>query len=169
MTRNLQPAMDLIKAFEGIEDGDPTTVNLDPYLCPANYWTIGWGHVVLDPDGQPLRSERARAAARAIYPQGLTVPEVEILLADDIRRFVVGVQQAVTVPMENHQLCALVAFTYNVGLGAFRRSSLLALLNRGRYDQVPHQLARWIKAGGQAMPGLKRRRDAEIELWRGVP
>jgi len=47
--RNLQPAVDLIKAFEGLRDGDPTSIRLDPYLCPAGYWTIGWGHVVLDP------------------------------------------------------------------------------------------------------------------------
>ena len=39
---NLKKAVDIIKRFEGILDGDPSTVNLEPYLCPAGYWTIGW-------------------------------------------------------------------------------------------------------------------------------
>jgi len=164
---DLSAAIDLIKRFEGIEDGDPTTVNLDPYLCPADYWTIGWGHVVLDPDGQQLHGERSRQAAHNVYPQGITRTEAEILLADDLRRFAAGVAGAVTMPLANHQFCALVSFSYNVGINAYRRSSLLTLLNRGRYDQVPFQLARWNKAGGQVMAGLKRRREAEIKLWRG--
>src|SRR4051794_31205741 len=53
--RDLSGAVKLIRSFEGIEDGDPTTANLDPYLCPAGYWTIGWGHVVIGQDGQMLR------------------------------------------------------------------------------------------------------------------
>jgi len=36
----------IIKKFEGLEDGDPTTVNLDPYVCPGGVWTIGWGHAI---------------------------------------------------------------------------------------------------------------------------
>lgn len=167
--RNLQPAIDLIRRFEGIEDGDPATVNLDPYLCPADCWTIGWGHVVLNPDGQQLRGERTKDQALAVYPNGITMIEAEILLADDVRRFAAGVEQAVAVPLADHQFCALVAFAYNVGIGAFRRSSLLLMLNRCRYDQVPFQLARWTRAGGQIMSGLQRRRAAEIRLWGGAP
>lgn len=35
-------AVELIKAFEGIPDGDPSTINIDAYLCPAGVWAIGW-------------------------------------------------------------------------------------------------------------------------------
>lgn len=40
MKRDLSKAIELIKSFEGIPDGDPSTVNINPYLCPAGYWTI---------------------------------------------------------------------------------------------------------------------------------
>ena len=52
---DLTNAVILIKSYEGIMDGDPSTINLDPYLCPAGYWTIGWGHVVLDQQGNQIK------------------------------------------------------------------------------------------------------------------
>lgn len=73
---DLQRTIELIKRFEGIEDGDPTTVNLDPYLCPADYWTIGWGHVVLNPDGQQLRGEEAW---QHYQHTGVSTPADEVL------------------------------------------------------------------------------------------
>jgi lysozyme len=39
-------AVELIKAFEGIPDGDSSTVNIDAYLDPVGIWTIGWGHAI---------------------------------------------------------------------------------------------------------------------------
>jgi lysozyme len=163
--RDLGPAVQLIKRFEGLEDGDPTTANLDPYICPAGYWTIGWGHVVLDHNGQMLHGPENQAAARAVYPDGMTLATAETLLQDDVRRFSGGVGALVTATINDNQFCALVSFAYNVGLGALQSSTLLQRLNGGRPEDVPAQLLRWNKSGGQVLPGLTRRRQAEADLW----
>jgi lysozyme len=165
MARELGSAINLIRSFEGIADGDPDTVRLDPYLCPADYWTIGWGHVVRGPDGKAIRGRESRSLARAVYPAGITIAEAAVLLADDVRRFSAGIDELVDVKLTDNQFCALVSFAYNCGLGALRTSTLLRVLNEGRHDLVPQQLMRWTKSRGVELAGLKRRRAAEAALW----
>lgn len=164
--RNIEPALEIIKRFEGLADGDPTTVKLDPYLCPAGYWTIGWGHAVVGPDGKFVRGNDRGAVARAVYPGGITVDEAGVLLRDDVRKFAAGVEEAVSVPLTDVQLGALISFAFNVGLGAFRKSTLLALLNQGDHSAVPGQLMRWTRANNVELTGLRNRREAEAALWR---
>lgn len=168
MTRDLRQAVELIKQFEGIKDGDPSTTNLDPYLCPAGYWTIGWGHVVTDSQGKMLKGAENKQSAYAVYPGGISMAEAEALLADDVRRFAAGVERLVKVPLDDTRFCALVSFAYNVGIGALAESTLLRLLNEGAFDQVPAQLMRWTKSGGKELAGLKRRREAEAQLWQSA-
>lgn len=165
MVRNLTQAVELIKSFEGIADGNPKTVNLDPYLCPAGYWTIGWGHVVLDPSGKQIKGANNKSMARAVYPGGITKAEAEVLLADDVRRFSVGVEQLLKVTISDVKFCALVSFAFNVGVAALERSTLLRLVNAGAFAQVAPQFLRWTTAGGKELAGLKRRREAEARLW----
>lgn len=165
MGRNLKQAVELIKSFEGIPDGDQTTVKLDPYLCPAGYWTIGWGHVVLDPRGKQIKGAENKALARSVYPGGITKSEAAVLLAEDVRRFSSGVERLIKVAISDAKFCALVSFAFNVGIGALERSTLLWLVNEGAFAQVPTQFLRWTKAGGKELAGLKRRREAEVRLW----
>lgn len=169
ITRNLQPAIDLIKAFEGLRDGDQTSIRLDPYLCPAGYWTIGWGHVVLDPTGKQLRGNENKQRAREVYPHGVSIDEAAVLLADDVRRFAAGVFRVVKVDINDNQFCSLVSFAFNVGFGAFSRSTLLKELNRGQLARIPRELRRWNKIAGKESTGLTRRREAEILLWEKSP
>lgn len=168
MARDISKAVEIIKSFEGILDGDPSTVNLDPYLCPANYWTIGWGHVVLDDRGKQIRGKSRKEDAYAMYPEGLSMQDAHCLLMDDVRRFSYGVEKRVKVPINNNQFCALVSFSFNVGLGAFQKSTLLRLINQGDADKADSQFARWNKAGGRVLNGLIRRRKAETKLWQLV-
>ena len=100
-------AIELIKRFEGIADGDPSTVNLDPYLCPAGYWTIGWGHVVLDAQGNNFKGKENKKTAYRIYPNGITMSAAETILDDDTRRFAVYVADKVKVPLTDNQFSAL--------------------------------------------------------------
>lgn len=165
MTRNIQPAIELIKRFEGILDGDPSTVNLDPYLCPAGYWTIGWGHVVRNAEGRMLKGAANKYPALRIYPDGITLDEAETLLRDDIRGTVHEVGRILAPAVNDNQFCALVSFVFNIGIGAFRKSTLLRKLNAGDHAAVPKELMRWTRAGGKVLPGLKRRREAEAKLW----
>ena len=68
-----------------------------------------------------------------------------------------------------HQLVfdALLLFAYNVGLGAFRSSSVLKAVNAGAFDTVPRRLQLWVKAQGRVLPGLVKRRAAEAALFMG--
>ena len=168
MNRNLRQAIELIKSFEGISDGDPTTVNLDPYLCPAGYWTIGWGHVALDPRGKQIKGTENKALARSVYPGGIGMDEAEVLLGDDVRPVSAGVEHLLKVTVGDARFCALVSFAFNVGVGALERSTLLRLVNEGAFAQVPAQFLRWTQAGGKELAGLKRRREAEAKLWQSV-
>lgn len=167
---NFTPAIEIIKRFEGIADGDPTTVNLDPYLCPAGYWTIGWGHVVRDVYGKMLKGKENRLKAKAIYPFGITKEQAHDMLITDIRRvweelWPVLAEDGTIFKLNNNQRCALISFVFTVGISAFKRSTLLQRLREGRLDNVPDQLKRWNQAGGKVLAGLKRRRAAEAALW----
>lgn len=97
--------------------------------------------------------------------QQITKQEAERLLAKDVQRFETVVEQSVRVPLTDNQFSALVCFAFNVGTRAFANSSLLNLLNRKWYAQVPAQLMRWTHANGNELPGLVARRSAEAELW----
>ena len=170
MTRNIQPAIALIKRFEGLADGDPSTVNLDPYRCPAGYWTIGWGHVVRDARGRMLKGRARGADARAIFPRGITYLWAERLLFDDVAAFAAALNRVLATDgtdlrLNDNQYCALLSFVFNVGISAFERSTLLQRLREGDFADVPRQLKRWTRGGGRVLGGLKRRREAEAKLW----
>lgn len=132
--------INLIKEFEGLR--------LTPYLCPAKVWTIGYGHT------------RTVSAGRRI-----TEAQADQLLQDDLQIFERAVDRLVTVHLSENQFSALVCFAFNVGVGNLEKSTLLKLLNRGWYEQVPAQLMRWNRANGEVMGGLSRRRSAECVLW----
>jgi GH24 family phage-related lysozyme (muramidase) len=163
-------AVELIKAFEGIPDGDPSTVNIDAYLCPANVWTIGWGHAIVH-EGQQLKGSAAKSLARQLYPGGITMDQAVALLRADLLRFCAGVQRLVKLPVNDQQFGALLAFGFNVGLGALGQSTLLRKLNAGDVAGAAEQFLVWDKArvNGVLKPlaGLTRRRRAERALFLG--
>ena len=130
----------LIKNYEGL--------HLVPYLCPAKVWTVGYGHT------------------RTVRPgMKITAAQAEQLLADDLHGAARTVSRLVAVPLTDNQFAALASFTFMVGMANFESSTLLRLLNRGWYEQVPAQLMRWNRAGGETLGGLSRRRAAEARLW----
>ena len=159
-----QAGVDLIKSFEGIEDGDPKTVNLDAYLCQANVATIGWGHAVVW-DGKQLKGKPGLAKSKEIYPNGISMAEAEQLLKLDLHRFERAVNSLVKVPITDNQFAALVSFAFNVGEGALAKSTLLKLVNAKEFLSASCQFARWNKAAGKPSNGLMRRREAERKLF----
>ncbi|MDD2900835.1 MAG: glycoside hydrolase family protein [Syntrophales bacterium] len=122
---------------------------LHVYRDPAGYPTIGVGHLIKP--GEAFDT--------------ITEEEALQLLARDLAVAENAVNQMVRVPLTQNQFEALVSFVFNVGSGNFQKSTLLKLLNQGRYDAVPGELAKWRKAGGQVLPGLVARRRREAELW----
>ena len=163
-------AVELIKAFEGIPDGDSSTVNIDAYLDPVGIWTIGWGHAIPH-KGEWLRGAQNKAVARALYPGGITRAQAEALLRGDLIDTAASVASLVAGPISDGQFGALVAFAFNVGAGALGKSTLLRKLNAGDVAGAADQFLVWNKGrnGGvlQVLPGLTRRRKAERALFLG--
>ena len=160
-----QAVLDLIKSFEGILDGNPATSNLDPYLDPVGIWTIGWGHaIVVGKDF--LRGKQNRAKAFALYPCGLTIPEAETLLRADVMDKCRDVDSLIKVSLNDNQYAAIVSFTFNLGVGNLKQSTLLKKLNAGDFEGAANEFRKWNKAGGRVLAGLTRRREAEAALFR---
>ncbi len=151
-------ALDLIRTFEGLRR--------NPYLCPSNVCTIGYGHVLRDDHGTPLVGVGGLMAAKRRHPDGITAELAVAWLDEDVAHFAAGVGRLVTVPLTANQRAALVSFAFNVGLGALAGSTLLERLNDGHHEDVPAQLAVWRRSGGRVLHGLVRRREAEAALWR---
>ena len=160
--------LNLIKSFEGIRDGDKTTPNLDAYLDPVGIWTIGYGHA-LTRNGEFLRGEGDRQAARNLYPNGLTHAQCDELLRKDLESRCKQVESAIIINVTDNQFAACVSLAFNIGISAFTHSTLLSYLNLGQYTKAADQFLVWDKAtvGGKkvVLPGLKRRRIAEKELF----
>ena len=134
--------LSLIKKFEGCK--------LEAYLCPAGVWTIGYGHTKDVKEGDKINKE-----------------EAEYLLQEEMLEYEGYVNDYVEVPLEQHQFCALVSFCYNLGGGALKKSTLLKVLNEGKYEEVPAQIRRWNKSNGEVLEGLVRRREAEAIMFMG--
>ena len=164
-TREVNDAtVDLIKSFEGIPDGNPSTVNLDPYPDPIGIWTIGWGHAITMGNSF-VRGPSNEALADSLYPGGITREQAEALLRTDLMDTGKDVLNIVTVDLNDNQYGALVSFAFNLGLGNLRKSTLLRALNIGDYDTAAGEFPKWNRAGGKVMKGLTARRNAERKLF----
>jgi lysozyme len=153
----------LVRAFEGLGDGDPSTVALDPYLCPAGVWTIGWGHAIRRA-GRLLRGERDRRLARSLYPAGITRGQAEALLRADLLDAARDVAALLgECPVTDNEFAALASFHFNTG--ALGRSTLLRRLLAGDRAGAAAEFPRWNRSGGRVLRGLTRRRLAERELF----
>ena len=135
-----QEGLSLIKKFEGLR--------LRAYKCSANVLTIGYGHT-----GGVKETDK------------ITLEEADSLLEKDIAKFEEYVSDNVIVELKQHQFDALVAWTFNLGVGNLRNSTMLKKLNEADYDSIPFEMRRWNKAGGKTLDGLIRRRKAEGLLF----
>tara|TARA_R100000781_G_scaffold80708_1_gene49794 strand:- start:261 stop:716 length:456 start_codon:yes stop_codon:yes gene_type:complete len=132
----------LIKSFEGCE--------LESYRCSANVPTIGYGHTANVSDGDTC-----------------TLEEAETMLSEDLEEFENYVKKYVESDLEQNEFDALVAWTYNLGPANLKESTMLQELNAGNFEEVPRQMKRWNRAGGEVLDGLIRRREAESLLFKG--
>lgn len=123
-------------------------LRLKAYLCPAGKWTIGYGHRITAKEGMKI-----------------TAAEAEMLLRADLHTAEKAVSSLITVPLTDNQFSALVCFTFNLGAGQLRDSTLRRKLNNGDYAAVPAQIKRFIYANGKKVEGLVTRRNAEAALF----
>ena len=144
-----QAAIDLAKRFEGfhrVPRLDPDRAH--PYLCPAGFWTIGYGHLC-DPKHAPI-----------------TVDEAEVHLARDLQTALVATLRycPVLATESEGRLAAIVDFTFNLGAGRLQTSTLRRRINQQDWSSAATELGRWVRGGGSVLPGLVVRRQAEALL-----
>lgn len=140
--RTSENGISLVKSFEGLR--------LEKYKDAVGKWTIGYGHLILPNEN---------------YPKPISEKQADALLRADLVVAEVGVQNAVTVAINQKQFDALVAFTFNLGVSNMKASTLVKKLNAGDYRGAADEFPRWNKAGGQVLAGLTRRREAERALF----
>jgi lysozyme len=141
-------------------------LRLEVYKDVVGLPTIGVGHVLTRSE---LHSGKIYIDGIAVrYSNGVTREQALSILGEDVR----GTENAINrytktpyIPLSQNQFDALVSFVFNIGVGAFARSTLLRKLREGFYSEVPGQMKRWIHAGGQVIRGLVRRREKEAGLW----
>ena len=145
-----QAAIDLAKRFEGFERKVKRGIEISavPYICPAGFWTIGYGHLC-DPKHPPI-----------------TEAEAEVYLARDLRTALAATLRycPVLATEPEGRLTAIVDFTFNLGAGRLQTSTLRRRINQRDWPGVSRELRRWIYGGGRVLPGLVTRRDAEARL-----
>ena len=141
-------AIELAKRFEGFERKvkRSTEITAIPYVCPAGYWTIGYGHLC-DPKHQPI-----------------TEAEAEVYLARDVQTALAATLRycPVLATEPEGRVSAIVDFTFNLGAGRLQTSTLRRRLNQRDWLAAGQELRRWVYGGGKILPGLVARREAEI-------
>ena len=136
--------IELVKEFEGFRS--------ELYFCPAGYPTVGYGHVV-----SPQEEER--------FVKGITREGALELLVLDLIKVEWRLYPLIHVLINPWMRDALISFAFNVGLYAFRASTLRRKLNAGDFRDAADEFPRWVYAGGRKLRGLVRRREAERALF----
>lgn len=147
-----EAAIELAKRFEGfhlVPKADPGRAH--PYICPAGYPTIGYGHL-----------------CDATHPP-ITEAEAEMYLARDLRTALAATLRycPVLITEPEGRLAAIVDFTFNLGAGRLQTSTLRRRINQRDWSAAVTELGRWLRGGGRVLPGLVARRQAESILLQG--
>lgn len=137
---------ELLKRFEGCR--------LKSYKCPSAVWTIGYGNTFYE-DGTKVKEGDVITQARA-----------EQLAQNIVDKFAASIRPMILQPLNENQFSACVSLAYNIGIGGFKKSSVLKKLNVNPNDPtIANSFLLWNKGGGVILKGLVRRRNAEIELY----
>ncbi|WP_319205630.1 lysozyme [uncultured Ilyobacter sp.] len=140
-----QAGYDLLKNSEGLK--------LEAYLCPAGKWTIGYGSTLYE-DGSKVKEG-----------DSITKERAENLMINLLSKYEKDVKKLIKVQLDDNQFSALVDFTYNVGTGNFRNSTLLRKINSGEMVGASKEFERWVYSNKVKLPGLIKRRKEEKALF----
>jgi lysozyme len=146
-----------------------------PYLCPAHIWTIGYGHVlyqeqirlpVVRVEGKETPMIRKEMPLKPEDNRVWTKTEIDELFRTDVGTFERGVLRLVPgVVGRQGSFDALVSISFNFGLGNLQRSTIRMRANRNDWEGAAEAFRVWTKGGGKVLPGLVKRREAEIALF----
>lgn len=146
-------AIALVKRFEGFAKQVKRTppITAVPYICPAGFWTIGYGHL-----------------CTPAHP-AITEGEAEVYLAQDL----IAARSAtlrlcpVLIHEPEHRLAAIIDFTFNLGAGRLQTSTLRVRINQRNWPEAARELRRWVHGGGKVLPGLVLRREVDARYLLG--
>ena len=130
-------------------------LRLTAYRCPTGHWTIGWGHT--DDAKYPVRN-------------GMTITRLRAqqMFEHDVEEAEAALDRMLKVRLNGNQYGALVSLIFNIGIGAFAKSSVLRAVNAGKKN-IARELGMWVKGTvkgrRKTLPGLVRRRSEEAALW----
>ncbi len=144
--RSIEKAIELIKKWEGFRR--------EAYQDPVGIWTIGYGTTVYV-SGDKVRPGDSITQSNAEFQlkrhiEDKILPKLDVILRQSVN---------------DNQRNALISFIYNVGMGAFRRSTMLKMINYGDFFGAAAQFDRWVYAGGKRLNGLVKRRKEERALF----
>lgn len=134
--------------------------SLTAYKCPAGKWTIGYGSTFYA-DGTPVKEgdKIDQSTANRLFDLTLEKFEkqVRLLLGDTLNA---------TLPAE--AIDALISISFNIGTGAFAKSTLLKRIkaDKNNLGGIEDAFLMWVKAGGKVVNGLVKRRKAEFAMYR---
>jgi lysozyme len=158
---------DLMHRYEGFRN--------KPYLCPAHIWTIGYGHVLYQEQIRlpvvrvPDKNTPMIRKEMPLNPEDnrvWTKEEINELFRVDVANFERGVLRLVPgVVGRQGSFDALVSISFNFGLGNLQRSTIRMRANRSDWEGAADAFRAWTKGGGKVLPGLVKRREAEIALF----
>lgn len=134
------------KGLKVIKDSEGLV--LEAYLDTEGIWTIGYGHTEGVKQGMSISKEKA-----------------EEFLKNDVSWAELAVDRYVTTALNENQFSALCSFVFNVGSGAFYHSTMLKLINKGKFVEASEQFKRWDKGESGVLPGLVVRREKEKNLF----
>jgi len=189
----------LIQAWEGLGDGNPQTVILEPYCDMAGVWTVGYGTALTTPTGQ-LADRDVFGAAKAkqlamecmqrrFGKLAITREEATALLLHDVQKYEAAVNKVVDPATAQCEFDAMVALCFNIGIGGFLGSSVARFHKAGarkvgnvslsglkaqsqanaRPINIQIAFTSWVKANKRWTLGLFRRRLCELLVYGGHP
>ncbi len=146
-----------------------------PYLCPAHIWSVGWGTVLYQEqiklpmvrvEGKDVPMIRKEMPLKPEDNRVWSKEELVAIFKNDLATFERAVLRLVPGVL-GHQgrFDALVCLAYNIGSGALQRSTIRMKANRGDWEGAAEAFMAWTKGGGKVLPGLVKRRQAEIALF----
>jgi lysozyme len=141
-----QATIDLVKEFEGLR--------LDAYKDSVGVWTIGYGTTAM-----------AGVGIKPVLGMKITQPEAEMYLRRGLEKFADQIRPAITAPINENEFGAFLSLAYNIGPGAFAKSTALRQFNAGNKARAADAILLFDKAGGKVLKGLQRRREAEKRLF----
>ena len=137
----------LVKEFEGFK--------AKAYICPAGVLTVGYG----------TTNRAGLPGVNITRDTVVTEAKAEAWLLAGLDKFGASIRPMIKAPINENQYGAFLSLAYNIGPGAFAKSSALRKFNAGDIAGAADAILLWNKAGGKVMRGLQRRRSAERALF----